>query len=135
MLKKERSAGADVFCAFLFKLDGMTLTKTHTFFLRDIWNRRPIRLWWRQSQIVTSFRKATFLDCRKYRGISLILLATNVYASIALRRLKPVRESNVLEQHAGFLPGRARIDQIFIVRQLLYTKPTLPPHNHSLSPL
>lgn len=49
----------------------------------------------------------------KHHEISLVPTVTQILASMTLRYLIPTRESNALEQYAGFCPGGDSVEQIF----------------------
>jgi len=59
------------------------------------------------------------MDCRNYRGISLLCTVYKVLSNILLNRLIPYTKDIVGEYQAGFMKGKSTLDQIHIVEQLM----------------
>lgn len=74
------------------------------------------------------FKKAICNDCGSHRVVSLITIVAKLLALTMMRRLTPIRESNVREQWAGFRPGRGWIDETLTVCQTLEIQHA---HRHS----
>lgn len=59
------------------------------------------------------------MDCRNYRGISLLDTSYKILSNILLTRLKPYGEEIVGEYQAGFRAGRSTVDQIHTIKQIM----------------
>jgi hypothetical protein len=118
-LKRNKAAGPDELHPILFKEGGEVLLEHLTSLFQLIWEREDIPDNWGESIIIPIFKKGVRNDCANHRGISLTPVITRIFASLLLRRLTPIRESQVREEQAGFRPGRGCIDHIFSLRQLL----------------
>ena len=57
--------------------------------------------------------------CDNYRGISLLVVAGKVFARIILTRIQDMLNRQLLEEQAGFRPGRSTIDQIFTLKKVM----------------
>ena len=71
---------------------------------------------WTQSLIITLPKKGNLQQCQNYRTISLISHPSKVMLRIILNRLRPVAESIIKEEQAGFRRGRSTTEQIFNLR-------------------
>ena len=72
----------------------------------------------RDANIVTFFKKGDRENCNNYRGISLLSIASKIFARILLDRLLILAEDVLPESQCGFRPSRGTIDMIFCARQL-----------------
>ena len=63
-------------------------------------------------------RKGDRQDCGNYRGISLLAIASNIFAKMMLDRLLVVANDVLPEEQCGFRSSRSMIDMIFTLRQL-----------------
>ena len=58
---------------------------------------------WKKSVIAAIFKKKGIsIDCVNYRGISLLTVRGKLFMRVLLSRVKPVLESKVREEQAGF---------------------------------
>nr|VZI46567.1 unnamed protein product [Spirometra erinaceieuropaei] len=84
---------------------------------------------WSLGILVLILKKGDKTRCEKYRGISLIDVAAQIFAIVLLRRFQAVRDSSTRPNQSGFLAGRGCADQIFTLRRILefrhsYQQPT-----------
>ena len=63
-------------------------------------------------------RKGDRQDCGNYRGISLLAIASKIFANILLQRLLIVGNDVLPEAQCGFRSSHSMIDMIFTLRQL-----------------
>ncbi|KAH9590700.1 Zinc finger protein aebp2, variant 2 [Schistosoma haematobium] len=130
LLKRYKSPGPDDLPPALFKDSGDFLTKKLTTLFTKVWELESVPTSWNESIVVPIFKKASRHFCIKYRGISLLPIASKLLASVILRRLFKTRERLTREEQAGFRSGRGCIDHIFTLRQMLehrhtYQRPTI----------
>ena len=72
---------------------------------------------WTQSLVITLPKKGNLQQCENYRTISLIGHPSKVLLKIILSRLKPVAETIIAEEQAGFIgSGRSTTEHIFNLR-------------------
>ena len=67
-------------------------------------------------------RKGDRQDCGNYRGISLLAIASQIFAKILLQRLLVVAKDVLPEAQCGFRSSRSTNDIIFTLRQLQENK-------------
>jgi sorting nexin-29 len=77
---------------------------------------------WKESIIVTIYKKGDKTDCNNYRGISLLLTAYKILSNILLVRLTPHVSEIIGDHQCGFRRNRSTTDQIFYIRQILEKK-------------
>ena len=74
---------------------------------------------WKDASIVPLFKKGSRMDCGNYRGISLLSIASKIFARILLNRLNSQITPQALpETQCGFRSGRSTMDMIFSLRQV-----------------
>ncbi|CAH8446046.1 unnamed protein product, partial [Dicrocoelium dendriticum] len=118
-LKRFKAAVSDGLPPERFKYGGVAIVNHLTSLFAKIWHEVRVPSSWGESVIVPIFKKVARTSCVHHRWISLISVASELLASILLRRLSPTRESYYREKQAGFRPGRRCVDQIFTQHQLL----------------
>lgn len=96
----------------------------------QIWRSEEIPAAWNTSVLLPFHKKGGRRECKNYRGISLLSLASKVLESIILNRVAPFKDTQFRENQAGFRAGRGCVDQIFSLRQILqlqheYRKPAV----------
>ena len=64
-------------------------------------------------------KKKDRTQCNNYRGISLLSVPGKVLTLILLERLQAIIEPQLLETQCGFRKGRGKVDQIWVVRQVV----------------
>ena len=82
------------------------------------WKNGSVPADWRRALIIPIHKKGSRLQCRNYRGISLLSIPGKVYASILDRRVRAITEDKLLEEQGAFKRNRSCIDQMFTLRQL-----------------
>lgn len=65
------------------------------------------------------YKKGDALDCRNYRGISLLCTSYKILSNVLLNRLIPYTQEIVGEYQAGITKGKSTMDQIQIAKQLM----------------
>ncbi|GFN97082.1 endonuclease-reverse transcriptase [Plakobranchus ocellatus] len=74
---------------------------------------------WTQSLVITLPKKGNLKLFQNYRTISLISHPSKVMLQVILNRLKHEAEKIIVEEQAGFRPGRSTIEQMCNVRILM----------------
>ena len=83
-----------------------------------IWETKTLPSDFRDANIITIYKKVDRENCNNYRGISLLSIASKIFACILLDRLLILAEDILPESQCGFRPSRRTIDMIFCARQL-----------------
>jgi len=83
-----------------------------------IWETKTVPSGVRDANTVTIFKKGDKDICSNYRGISLLSIASKLFARIHLNRLLTLAEDVLPESQFGFRPSRGTVDMIFFVQQL-----------------
>ena len=73
---------------------------------------------WRKALVVPVHRKGSKMQCKNYRGISLLSIPGKVYAKILDKRMRDITEEKMLEEQGAFRKRRSCTDQLFTVRML-----------------
>ena len=117
-LKPGKSAGVDNTPAELLQAGGETMIDVPLNICNKIWQTGEWATPWTQSLVITLPKKGNLLQCHNYRTISLISHASKVMLNILLNRLTPQAETILVEEQAGFRPGRRTTEPIFSLRIL-----------------
>ena len=73
---------------------------------------------WRKALVVPVHKKGSKVQCKNYRGISLLSIPGKVYAKILDKRMRDITEEKILEEQGAFRKRRSCTDQLFTVRML-----------------
>jgi sorting nexin-29 len=68
---------------------------------------------------LSSTQKSDKLDCKNYRGISLLSVIYKVFVKILAKWLSPYTEQIIGDYQCGFRRDRSTMDQIFALRIIL----------------
>jgi hypothetical protein len=109
-LKSHRSPG-DQIPAELIKAGGSTIRCAIHKLIISIWNKEELPEDWKESVIVTIYKKGDKTDCNNYRGISLLPTTYKIYT-----------EEIIGDHQCGFRRNRSTTDHIFCIRQILEKK-------------
>jgi hypothetical protein len=77
---------------------------------------------WKESIIVTIYKKGDKTDCNNYQGISLLSTAYKNLCNILLARLTLYVNEIIGDHQCGFHHNRSTTDQIFYIQQILQEK-------------
>ena len=80
---------------------------------------------WRETQIISIYKKGSRLECSNYRGISVV---GKVYARAINDRVKLMTVDNVMDEQGGFKAGRGCNDQFFQSGRL-WRRPSISVHS------
>ena len=74
---------------------------------------------WKKACIVPVYKgKGCKLECKNYRGISLLSIPGKMYGRIIIQRIISETEGLIGEEQGSFRHGRGCVDQIFSLRQI-----------------
>lgn len=118
-LNMNRAPGPDGIKAELFKADVPELNNELLKIICDVWNREQMPIEWEEGSICTIHKKGDKLDCRNYRGITLLNVAFKIFSNILFRRLLPYVTNIIGKYQCGFMDGKSTTDQLHSVRQIL----------------
>ena len=112
--------GIDNIPAELYKNGGgLLLNKMHSLINR-IWKEEEMPTDWTMDIIVSTYKnRGDKLQCKNYRGISLLCTGYKIVTTVLNNRLKKYTEHIIGEYQAGFRTRKSTTDQIFTVKNLL----------------
>jgi hypothetical protein len=116
-LKKYNSAGSDQIPTELIKAGGETLRSDIHKLINSIWNKEELPDQWRQSVIITVYKKGDKTDCGNYRTISLLSTSYKILSNLVLSELSPhVRVHEIIvDCQCGFRRNKSTTDHIFLL--------------------
>ena len=113
-LKDEKAPGGDGITAEVWKYGGANLSNRLHRWIIKVWEEGHVPQAWKDSNIVTIYKKGDRTECGNYRGISLLSAAGKIFARSLLNRLSShITPKVVPESQCGF-----RSMMIFCLRQL-----------------
>ena len=72
-----------------------------------------------QSRSTKKKKKKDRRECLNYRGISILGILRNIHGRVLISRVMASAKEQVAEEQGGFRSGWGRIDQIFVLKQLV----------------
>ena len=88
----------------------------------SIWNKEELPEEWKESIIVSVYKKGNKRDCSNYWGISFLSSTYKILTNILLSSLTPHAEEIIEDHQCGFQRNRSTTDHIFSVCQILEKK-------------
>jgi hypothetical protein len=85
----------------------------------DIWTSETIQDDWKRGVLVKIPKMGDLSNCKNWRGINLLCVASKVLCKIILTRMMEVLEKGIRKEQAGFRPGRSCVDQINTLRMII----------------
>ena len=117
-MKPGKAPGPDNIPLELLTHGGPELKNRLMLLIHRIWETKTFPSDFRDANIITIFKKGDRENCNNYRGISLLSIASKIFARILLDRLLILAEDVLPESQCGFRPSRGTIDMVFCARQL-----------------
>jgi hypothetical protein len=118
-LKNNKSAGEDNISSEMLKIGGSASIELMHKLCEDIWLTEEPPTDFKKGVIIPLYKKADKLECKNYRGITLLSIPGKVMSLVILNRIKADLDSSLRENQAGFRPGRSCTDQIFSIKQII----------------
>ena len=120
-LKSGKAAGPDGIPPEVYKHGGRSLTMAVWTYCLDCWESGDVPIQWKRAKMISIYkRKGEKSDCSNYRGLSLLDVASKIFAKILLSRFNKHIANKILpESQCGFRADRSTADMIFVCRQLL----------------
>jgi hypothetical protein len=109
-MKSYKSPDNDQIPAKFIKGGGETLYSDIYKLICSIWNKEELPQQWKESIIVTIYKKGDKTDCNYYRGSSLLSTAYNILFNILLTRLTPYVNEIIGDHQCGFHHNRSTTD-------------------------
>ena len=101
-LKRHNSPSIDQIPAELIKAGGRTIPYEIHKLIIYIWNKEELPEEWKESIIVSIYRKGDNTDCSNCRRISLLPTTYKILSNFLLSRLTPYAEEIIGDHHCGF---------------------------------
>jgi hypothetical protein len=91
-MKDNRAPGEDAITAELIKGGGRSLWKNIRQLIVSIWEKEEMPEEWRTTIICYIFKKGNKLECKNYRGISLLNVVYKIFTNILAQHIKVYTE-------------------------------------------
>jgi hypothetical protein len=121
-LKRYKSPGIDQITAELIQAGWNTLRSEIHILINCIWNKEELPEQWKESIIVSIYKKGDKADCTNYQGLSLLPTSYKILYNILLSRLTPYVDEIIGDHQCGLRRNQSTTDQIFCIRQILEKK-------------
>jgi hypothetical protein len=118
-LKNNRAPGEDSITSELIKYGGRKLWNRIHQLITTIWETEQMPQEWGTAIICPIYKQGDELECRNYRGISLLNVAYKIFTNLLTRYIEPYVEEILGDYQCGFRKGRSTTDQIFCLRMIL----------------
>lgn len=119
-LKNGKASGGDNIPPEILKVDPSTTADILYDLLNVIWDREVTPDEWNQSLLIKVPKKGNLSHCGDWRSIMLLSISSKVLTWIILEILKTALDAKLRKEQAGFRSGRSCIDQIAILRIIIY---------------
>ena len=118
-LKNGKSAGSDNIPPEAWKAGGAVSERVLYGLLRKIWSSESIPEDWKQGLLVKLPKKGDLTQCKNWRGIMLLSVASKILCRIILDRMKDALDGHMRDEQAGFRKNRSCCDQIATLRIII----------------
>jgi hypothetical protein len=118
MFKGGKAPGEDSIMSELLKQGESTVMLCLKQLINKVWKEVTIPKPWQVSVLRPIYKKGGIMNCKNYRGISLLNISYKVLSNIILNRLKPYAKEVVGDYQTGFTAGKSTTDQIHIIKQI-----------------
>jgi len=118
-LKNNRAPGEDSITSELIKYGGRKLWNRIHQLIKTIRETEQMPQEWGTAIICPIYKQGDKLECRNYRGISLLSVTYKIFTNLLTRYIQPYVEEILGDYQCGFRKGRSTTDQIFCLRMIL----------------
>ena len=119
-MNNNKSLGIDNIPAELYKYGGGLLLNNIHSLINRIWKEKKIPTDGTTNIIVPIYKnRGDKLQCKNYRGISLLCTGYKILTTVLNNRLKKYIEHIIGKYQAGFRTGKSTTDKIFTIKNLL----------------
>jgi sorting nexin-29 len=118
-LKNNRAPWEDSIISELIKYEVRKLWKRIHQLIKTIWETEQMPQEWGTAIICPIYKQGDKLQCRNYRGISLLNVTYKIFTNLLTRYIEPYVEEILGDYQCGFRKGRSTTDQIFCLRMIL----------------
>lgn len=117
--KNGKAPGADGIDMELIKYGGEILCEQLHALIIKIWKEEKMPKDWEVGRMITIHKKGDPMECRNYRGITLLNNAYKILATIIQKRLASSTRHKIGQYQCGFLQGKSTIDAIHTLKQIM----------------
>ena len=121
-LRLGKASGLDGVVSELIKFGGEKMENSLVLLFRLMFEIEQFPLDWIRGIIAPIHKDGDERVPENYRGITLLSIVGKLYSSILAKRISLWCEKNgkLSDEQCGFRPGRATIDQVFILSEILH---------------
>jgi hypothetical protein len=106
-LKNNRAPGEDSITLELIKYGGRKLCNRIHQLITTIWETEQMPQEWGTAIICPIYKQGDKLECRNYRGISLLNVTYKIFTNLSTRYIEPYVEEILGDYQCGFRKGRS----------------------------
>ena len=117
--KSKRTPGIDSIPAELYKADSDVAVKELTRLFNRIWHEEKVPDQWKKGLIVKIPKRGDLKECKNWRGVTLLPVASKVMGRIIIERIQNGVDHVLRKEQAGFRKNKSTVDQIFILRNII----------------
>ena len=118
-LNNNRVPGEDSITWELIKYEGRKLWNRIHQLIQIIWETEQMPQEWGTPTICPIHKQGEKLQCRNYRGISLLNVTYKIFTNLLTRCIEPYVDEILGDHQCGCRKGRSTTDQIFCLRMIL----------------
>lgn len=118
-LKCGKAMGMDGVSVEMIKKGGKTVREWFVRLCNACYQEKKVPDDWKKACTVPIYKgKGSKIECKNYRGKSLLSIPGKVYGRIIIQRIIKETEGLIGEEQCSFRQGRGCVDQMFSLRQL-----------------
>ena len=118
-MKNNKAAGSDGIPGELFKIQVEENARIMLKLFSKIWEDEKVPAEWLKGNIYKLPKKGDLGDCNNWRGITLLNIASKIFARCIFEKIQDPLEEVLRQNQAGFRKGRGCMDMVFVLRKLI----------------
>ena len=118
-LKNNKAPGIDQIGNEMLKKGGDSMLEWLERLFNACWREMIVPKEWQMACVVPLYKgKGDKMECKNYRGISLLSVVGKLYGRVIINRVKAQTDMQIGDEQGGFREGRGCVDQVFAIKQV-----------------